>query len=196
MRIPRAQTVTALLTGVMMALGTGGQAGAAQQPQPSPGQMGGGGMMTPDQMGRGGMMGPGMMGGGMMGGGMMGMAPQDRPWLTIMLDHRQQLALSAEQVGKLFDLREGFQQAAQDKARELAKAEEELATMLGPQPVDLKAAEAKLRAIEALRTELRLARLKTIEEGKRLLTQDQQAKLAQIAEQLPSSAGMGPGRSQ
>jgi Spy/CpxP family protein refolding chaperone len=193
MGIPRAQTAMALLAGVgvMMALAAGGHAGAAQQPQPSPGQMGGGGMMTPDQMGRGGMMGPGMM-----GGGMMGTAPQDRPWLTIMLDHRQQLGLSAEQVGKLFDLREGFQQVAQDKTRELAKAEEELAAMLGPQPVDLKAVEPRLRAIEALRTELRLARLRTIEEGKRLLTQDQQAKLAQIAEQLPSSAGMGPGRSQ
>jgi hypothetical protein len=192
MRIPRAQTVTALLAGVgvMMALAAGGHA-AAQQPQPSPGQMGGGGMMAPDQMGRGGMMGPGMM-----GGGMTGMAPQDRPWLTIMLDHRQQLGLSAEQVGKLFDLREGFQQVALDKTRELAKAEEELAAMLGPQPVELKAVEPKLRAIEALRTELRLARLRTIEEGKRLLTQDQQAKLAQIAEQQSSSAGMGPGRSQ
>jgi hypothetical protein len=192
MGIPRAQTVTALLAGVgvTMALAAGGHAGA-QQPQPSPGQMGGGGMMAPDQMGRGGMMGPGMM-----GGGMTSMAPQDRPWLTIMLDHRQQLGLSAEQVGKLFDLREGFQQVAQDKTRELAKAEEELAAMLGPQPVELKAVEPRLRAIEALRTELRLARLRTIEEGKRLLTQDQQAKLAQIAEQQSSSAGMAPGRSQ
>ncbi len=201
MRILRARAAMTPLLGlvVMTALGTGAPAWAAQ-PEPSPEQMGHGGMMTPEQMGQGGMMGPGgMMGRDMMGPGMMGGSAQDRPWLTIMLDQRQKLGLSAEQVGQLFDLRERFQQEAQAKAQEIAKAEQELGQMLGPQPVDLAAAEAKLKAIEGLRTELRLARLKTIEEGKQLLTADQQKNLVQVVGQLRPATGMGQmgsGRSQ
>ncbi len=209
MRILRARAAMTPLLGlvVMTALGTGAPAWAAQ-PEPSPGQMEHGGMMSPGQMGKGGMMtpeqmgqsgmmggrgmmGPGMMGGHMMGPGMMGGSPQDRPWLTIMLDQRQELGLSAEQVGKLFDLREQFQGVAQERTQAIAKAEEELGAILGPQPVDLAAAETKLKAVEGMRTELRLARLKTIEEGKQLLTADQQKKLVQVAEQLRPMTGMG-----
>lgn len=193
MRILRARAAVTPLLGlmIMMALGTGAPARAAQ-PEPSPGHMGPGGMMSPGQMGEGGTVTPEQMG----ERGMMGGSPQDRPWLTIMLDQRQELGLSAEQVGKLFDLRESFQQVAQGKTQAIAKAEEELGALLGPQPIDLAAAEAKLKAIEGMRTELRLARLKTIEEGKQLLTADQQKRLVQVAQQLRASTGMrqmGPG---
>ncbi len=180
----RRGTMLSLLTGIAIitAVGTGERARAAQ-PQPSPGREMGPGMMQ--QMGPGGMMGPGM-------GVMRGMAPQGQPWLTIMLDHRRELGLSAEQVGTLFDLRERFQEVAQEKAQAIARAEAELNEMLGPQQVDLAAAEAKLKQIEALRTELQVARLKTIEEGKQLLTPEQRTKLVQTANRLAPASGSGP----
>ncbi len=188
MNILRTWAVRYLLAGlVVMTAASAALAAQAGQPPPQPREErdSGAGMM-PGQMGPGGMMGPGMM-----GGGMMGTPTRDRPWITVMLDRRQELGLSAEQVGKLFDLRESFQRVAQGKTQELRQAEEELDQMLGPQPVDLAAVEAKLKEIEALRTDLRLSRLKTIEQAKQVLTSDQQKTLAEIADQARSSSGMG-----
>ena len=91
-------------------------------------QMGPGGMMgggPPHGQGQqaGPPMGPGMMGpGGMMGGGMMGArATNDRPWITVILDHREELELSAEQVWRLFNLRDGFAREARKKTEALEK---------------------------------------------------------------------------
>ncbi|MBI2457420.1 MAG: periplasmic heavy metal sensor [candidate division NC10 bacterium] len=137
-------------------------------------------------------MGPGMMGpGGMMGGGMMGaVATNDRPWITVMLDRREDLGLSAEQVGRLFMLRDRFTKEVQKKSEALEKIERELDQLIGPGAVDLKAVDAKLKEAEAIRTDLRLSRFKVIEEGKAVLTPEQRKKLVELAkEQQPSSLG-------
>ncbi len=144
------------------------------------------------QMGPG-MMGPGMMGpGGMMGGGMMGAgATNDRPWITVMLDQREELGLSAEQIGRLFTLRDGFAKEARTKSETLEKVERDLDQLLGPGPVDLRAVEAKLKKAEAIRTELRLARIKVIEEGKGVLTPEQRTKFVELVKQSqPTTTGM------
>lgn len=125
------------------------------------------------------MGGPGMMG-GPGGGALAPLGPTDRPWLTIMLRHRKELGLSAEQVGKLYELREGFAETARAKLAEIDRAEAETARLLGPGPADLAAVEQRLRRVEALRTELRLARLRTIEQGKQLLTEAQRAQLGRV----------------
>ena len=136
-------------------------------------------------------MGPGMMGpGGMMGGGMMGAgATNDRPWITVMLDHREELGLSVEQVGRLFTLRDGFAREARRKGEALEKIEQDLDQLLGPGPVDLRAVEAKLKEAEAMRTELRLARVRVIEEGKGVLTPEQRAKFVELVKQSPRPSG-------
>ena len=142
-------------------------------------------------------MGPGMMGpGGMMGGGMMGAgATNDRPWITVMLDHREELGLSAEQVGKLFVLRDGFAKEARAKGEALERIERDLDQLVGPGPVDVRTVEAKLKEAEAIRTDLRLSRFKVIEEGKGVLTPDQRKKLVELAKaQQPSSLGPATGR--
>jgi len=157
------------------------QQGQQQQPSQQPGP----GMMGPGMMGPGGQMGQGMMGpGGMMGGGMMGAgATNDRPWITVMLDHREELGLSAEQVGKLFVLRDGFAKDARTKGEALEGLERDLDQLVGPGAVDLQAVEAKLREAEALRTNLRLSRLRVIEEGKAILTSAQRGKFVELAKQ-------------
>ena len=55
-------------------------------------------------------------------------------------------------------------------------AEIELKELLSHDPVDIKAAEAKLRQIESLRTDLHLAHIKAREEIKTILTPDQKKK--------------------
>lgn len=136
--------------------------------------------MGPGMMGPGSQMGPGMMGpGGMMGA----RATNDRPWITVMLDHREELGLSAEQVGRLFTLRDGFAKAARTKTEVLEKVERDLDQLVGPGAVDLNAVEAKLKEAEAIRTDLRLSRFKVIEEGKAILTTAQRGKFVELAKQ-------------
>lgn len=125
------------------------------------------------------------MGGGMMGAG----ATNDRPWITVMLDLREDLGLSAEQIGRLFTLRDGFAKEARKKSEALEKIERDLDQLLGPGPVDLRAVEAKLKEAEAMRTDLRLARIKAVEEGKGVLTPEQRAKFVELVKQSLRSSG-------
>jgi len=126
-----------------------------------------------------------MMGGGMMGAG----ATNDRPWITVMLDQREELGLSAEQIGRLFTLRDGFAKEARTKSETLEKVERDLDQLLGPGPVDLRAVEAKLKEAEAIRTDLRLARIRVIEEGKGVLTPEQRDKFVELVKQSQGSSG-------
>lgn len=170
-------------------MGPGMMGPRQQQGQPQgPGQQPGPGMMGP-----GGQTGPGMMGpGGMMGGRMMGTgAPNDRPWITVMLDRREDLGLSAEQVGRLFMLRDRFAREAQAKSEAIGRTEQSLAEMLGPGPVDIAKAEAMLKQIEVQRTDLRMSRLRVIEEGKAVLTPEQRKKLVELAKE-PQPSSLGP----
>ena len=163
-------------------MGGGQRQGQAQQPgqQPGPGMMGSGMMMGPG----------GMMGGGMMGTG----SSNDHPWITVMLDHREELGLSVEQVGRLFNLRDAFAKEARKKTEALGKLEQALDQLLGPGQVDLRAVEAKLKEAEAIRTDLRLARFKVIEEGKAILTPEQRAKFGELAKQSQrASSGTSQG---
>ncbi|OGB88357.1 MAG: hypothetical protein A3H39_12875 [candidate division NC10 bacterium RIFCSPLOWO2_02_FULL_66_22] len=122
----------------------------------------------------------------MMGAG----STNDRPWITVMLDRREDLGLSAEQVGRLFPLRDRFTKEVQKKSETLEKVERELDQLIGPGAVDLKAVDAKLKEAEAIRTDLRLSRFKVIEEGKAVLTPEQRKKLVELAkDQQPSSLG-------
>ena len=167
-----------------MMMGGGRPGGQGQQPGApmGPGMMGPGGQMGPG-------MGPGMMGPGMMGSsGMMGAATNDRPWITVMLDHREELGLSAEQVGRLFTMRDQYAKEARKKTEALQKAEGEIDELLGPGPVDLRVVETKLKEAEAIRTDLRLSRIKVIEEGKGVLTAEQRKKFVELAKQPQRSS--------
>lgn len=103
---------------------------------------------------------------------------QERPLISIMLEHRQELALTPAQVHELERLRTDFQREAIKRDADLRVAEMDLAALLKADPVDLGKAEAKIREIERLRADLRIARVRTIEQGKAQLTPEQRAKLA------------------
>lgn len=104
----------------------------------------------------------------------------ERPLISLMLRHREELQLSDEQVKALEALRSDFQKEAVRRSAEIRVAELELQELLREDPVDLGKVEAKVRQIEALRAEHRLSRIKTIERGKALLTPEQRRKLESL----------------
>lgn len=138
---------------------------------------------------------PGMMEmHGMMMGRMGDAVGPERPQLSLALQNRAELALTEPQVKTLDGLVERFRGTAEKRVREIEAGETELAALLkqdgqaGPQ------VEAKVRAIEKLRADLRLERIRTIAEGRAALGPEQRTKLDQLAAE--SGRGMmGMGRS-
>lgn len=104
----------------------------------------------------------------------------DRPLLSYMLRHREELGLSADQAQGLERLRTEFQREAIRRDADRRVAEMDLALLLAADSVDLGQVEVKLREIERLRVDLRLARIRTIEQGKGLLTAEQREKLRRL----------------
>lgn len=104
----------------------------------------------------------------------------ERPLITFALRHRDELELSSEQIQSLERLRADFQRDAIRRQADLRIAQLELRRLLDADFVDLKEVEANLREIERLRVDLRLARIRTIEQGKAELTSKQRAKLRSL----------------
>jgi len=76
-------------------------------------------------------------------------------------------------------------------------AELELRELLEQEKVDLAEVEALTKKVALLRADLRLARIKTIEAGKALLTPEQQRKVERLGHDArmsePGKGMMGPG---
>jgi Spy/CpxP family protein refolding chaperone len=124
-------------------------------------------------------------------------SPAERPLITMMLHHRTDLGLSDEQVRRLEQLRGDFTRETIRREADLRIAEMDLAQLLAREPLDLPQAEAKIRETAQLRTDLRIARLKTIEQGKAVLTAEQRGKLASLLDGMAShhpGAGSPPER--
>lgn len=117
---------------------------------------------------------------GQMGGMMSGMPmghPGERPLITQALQQREQLGLSADQVAALEAARAEFAGDAKRRGADIEAAEQELGTLLGESTVDLAKVEAKVRQIASSQADLRLARIRTLEKGKAILSAEQRAKL-------------------
>lgn len=117
--------------------------------------------------------------------GMMGFsqASAERPLITLMLDHQQELGLTTDQVRSLEAIRSDFQQEAIQRVAEIDSAEAQLDSLLKQGQVDLTTVEATVRKIEGLRAALRLDRIKAISQGKSLLSSEQQERLQALLEQ-------------
>ena len=109
-----------------------------------------------------------------------------RPIISIMLSHRDELGLSAAQAQSLERLRTDFQKEAIRAEADLRVAEMDLRQLLAAEPVDMSAVEGKIRTVEKRRADLRLARVRTIERGRAVLSADQREKLrALLAQEQP-----------
>jgi hypothetical protein len=110
-----------------------------------------------------------------------------------MLQLRQQLGLSAEQVSKLTALRSEFEKEAIRGGAEIRVIEVDLDDLLEQEKVDLGKVEAAIRKEETLRGNLRISRIKTIEAGKAVLSVEQRDKVKKALEAGPGMGMMGPG---
>lgn len=101
----------------------------------------------------------------------------ERPLITYMLDRRGELGLTPDQVTRLEALRDEFSREAIKREADIRVAEMDLARLLEQEMLDISKVEAKMHEVARLRTDLRVARLRTIEQGKAVLTADQRGKL-------------------
>jgi len=195
--------------------GASAQAGMAQQgakSEMSPAGMGGGMMGQCKEMMGGGMMSGGMMSGAMMGAEMMapvmpsmmdGMMPGKARGCMMMAEGmmrgqmdmaqmRKTLALSDEQSEKMRAGLRPLQKEAILTLASLKVAELELADLLAGAKVDFGKVEAKLKEIEAMRTNVRLAHLKAAEAVKGVLSKEQLEQLQKAVESTPVPAPAAP----
>ena len=102
---------------------------------------------------------------------------RERPLISIILRHRAELGLAAAQVGALERLRTEYQKEAIRAEADVRIAETDLRALLAADPVDVARVEARIREIEKRRADLRVARVRAIEQGRAQLTADQREKL-------------------
>jgi hypothetical protein len=114
---------------------------------------------------------------------------EERPLITLMLNNKDRLGLSADQVHKLEQLRDNFQRQSIRNDADLRIVEIDIAELLDHESVEMTKVEAKIREGEKLRADLRLARIRAIEQAKSQLNAEQKKKLQELV------AEPGPGRS-
>jgi len=100
-----------------------------------------------------------------------------------MLNNKEALGLSSDQVRRLEQLRDNFQRQTIRNEADLRIMELDIAALLDSEPVDMTKLETKMREEEKLRTDLRIARIRAIEQGKALLNADQKKKLTELMRQ-------------
>jgi Spy/CpxP family protein refolding chaperone len=146
------------------------------------------------QMSGGKGMGPGMsgkcgMGGGMgMGGGCgMGMGMWDGAHATYIVDA---LGLDDSKETEIKSILQQLQKEMIKKKADIQVSEVELREILGKDPVDVKAAEAKLKQIASLKTDAAMMHIQGIEDMKTKLTPEQKKKMSDMMQMR----GMNHGR--
>jgi len=110
-------------------------------------------------------------------------AREDRPVISQMLNNKDVLGLSADQVRRLEQQRDNFQRLTIRNEADLRILELDIAALLESEPVDMAKLEAKMREEEKLRADLRIARIRAIEQGKALLNGEQKKKLTELQRQ-------------
>ncbi len=108
-------------------------------------------------------------------------ARESQPAISQMLSQKEALGLSAEQVRKLEQLRDGFERQSIRNDADVRIIELDIAALLENDPVDLTQLEAKMRASEKLRTDLRVARIHAIEQARGLLNAEQKKKFQALS---------------
>ncbi len=122
-----------------------------------------------------------------------GRGGHEGPLISLMLESKDQLALTPDQERSLRELRANYEKEAITRTSEIRVAELELEGLLEQEKVDLAKVEVQTRKIAVLRADRHLARIKTIEAGKAVLTPDQQEKFKRVARES-ATGGMGMGK--
>lgn len=109
-----------------------------------------------------------------------------RMMFGFVMRHRQELNLTPAQLQSFQKLATDYRRDAIKRSADMQLARVDLGTLLRPdpanpgQPVNMSAAEAKIREIEKARGDMMLGRLRAMEQGKALLTPEQRTKLVSL----------------
>jgi len=104
-----------------------------------------------------------------------------RSVIGFALRHRQELSLTLQQIETLKKLGMDSRRAAIRAAADRKVAQLDLMSLRQSDPVDMSRVEAKVREIERLRADSRLAAIRTDEQAKAQLTPEQREKLKGLA---------------
>jgi hypothetical protein len=107
-------------------------------------------------------------------------ARDERPMISLILKNREQLRLSPEQVNKLEQLRDQYQRQTIRAEADTRILELDISSLLDQANVDLPKVEQKIRELEKLRADLRIARVRAVEQAKAVLTAEQRKRLYEI----------------
>ena len=99
------------------------------------------------------------------------------PLISIALKHRTELNLSNEQVANLEKIRTHYQNQTAPVQQQLRGIEGEVADLRQQSPANLIQIKLKIEQAEKLRSELRYLREEALENGKSILTAQQQEQL-------------------
>jgi Spy/CpxP family protein refolding chaperone len=103
------------------------------------------------------------------------------PLITIALKHQSELNLSAEQTAHLEKIRDHYQAQVAPLHQHLAAIEKEVHSLSQQSPANLIGIKSKIQEGEKYRSELRYLRIEALENGKAVLTAEQQEKLKGLA---------------
>lgn len=103
------------------------------------------------------------------------------PLITIALKHKSELNLSAEQTANLEKIRDHYQSQVTPLHQQLQGIEKEVYALSQQSPADLIRIKAKIQEGEKYRSELRYLRIEALENGKSVLSAEQQDKLKGLA---------------
>ena len=109
-------------------------------------------------------------------------ARDERPMISLMLKHREQLRLSPEQVKKLEQLRDQYQRQSIRADADMRILELDIASLLDQTNIDLAKVEQKIRESEKLRADLRIARVRSVEQAKAALSAEQRKRLYEFVD--------------
>ena len=103
------------------------------------------------------------------------------PLVSIALKHKTELNLAGDQVANLEKIRNHYQSQVTPLQQQLTTIEKEIATLAQQSPANLIQIKAKIQEGEKYRSDLRYMRVEALENGKAVLTAQQQEQLKTLA---------------
>jgi TolA-binding protein len=105
---------------------------------------------------------------------------EEAPLISIALRHKTELNLSADQVSNLEKIRANYQAQLTPLVQQVRALDKEIATLRQQNPANLIQIKTKIQQAEPLRSEIRYLRLEALENGKSILSTQQQDQLKNI----------------
>ncbi|HUK40086.1 MAG TPA: hypothetical protein VLX11_03555 [Candidatus Acidoferrales bacterium] len=100
--------------------------------------------------------------------------------ISIALRHKTELNLSADQVANLEKIRSNYQAQVMPLVQQVRAIDKEIATLRQQPQANLIQIKAKIQQAEPLRSEIRYQRLEALENGKSILSAQQQDQLKNL----------------